>query len=110
MVACSFVAQGPLNDDEVGGRLDGADLTGGRHADEELATCGKELFGEKNRKGCADRASDDAVTSALMIELIQVSVVASPVAAAAGASGGREVAHNVAVRIKHADCWNCGLR
>ena len=110
MIARTFVAQGAVDHDEIRRRLHRSDLAGRRDADEKAATGREKLLGDQYGKGGADRATDDAVFVTFVTEDIQLGVVAGPAVVAAGAFGGTQVAHDVAIRIKNANVRNGDVR
>ena len=108
MVTGAFVAQRPLNDDEVRGRLHGTDLASRRHADKEPTARCEELFSDKDGERGADGAAHDAVLLPVITEDMQVGVVARPAGMRFGMSCGAQVPHNVAIRIQNAKLGNRG--
>ena len=50
MIACPFIAEGAVNDDEVGRRPSGQDLTGRGQAHQQAAATGEQLFRHKDRE------------------------------------------------------------
>jgi hypothetical protein len=106
VIAGAFVAQGAVDDDEVGRRLNRKDLAGRGHADEETAARGKQLFRNKHRKCGADRVADDAVLPLPAAKDVELGVVTGPAGMTVSAFRSTEVPHDVAVRIKNADFGN----
>src|SRR5262249_1482857 len=78
VVARALVAQGAINDDEIGRLAGWSNLPGRRKAQQEAATAGEKLFRHKNRKRRTNRAADNSHGRAFQRECIEVSVIARP--------------------------------
>ena len=79
MVARALVAEGRLDEDEVGRRPQGLDLPRRGDADQEFAAGREHLLGHQHRVGRADRATDDADRAPGFLEPVKDAVVAGPV-------------------------------
>src|SRR5579859_2462216 len=106
MIARALVAKRPFDDYKIGRHLDWKDLAGRCHADEKLATGGKELLGDQDREGCADGAADDAKAQPFMIEDMEVGVIAGPQRKTACTIRRKEMTNDVTVGIEDADFGN----
>jgi hypothetical protein len=59
MIAGSFVAERPIDENEVRRSANGQDLSARSHADEQLATRGEKLLRDEDRERRADLRTDD---------------------------------------------------
>src|SRR5262245_14696406 len=109
MVAGPLVAQGAVDQDEIGRWRLLHDLPRRRHADEKAASRDKELLGDEHREGGAHSAADDAQAFSRMLEFIQIGMVARPTERPTGPPGLDEHAYDVAVRIEDADLRHCSI-
>lgn len=108
MIARSFVAQGAVDQDELGGRSVVGDLAGGRDADEQPTAGGKKLLSYEHRKRGACRAADNAhLSDTVEVEDQKVGMVAGPPPMGTSGTGPLEVPHDVAVGIEHTH-WRNG--
>ena len=71
MVARAFVAQRPVDQDEIGRRPLRDDLPGRGHADEKAAAGDEQLLGQQHGERGADRAADDAEAFSGMLEFVE---------------------------------------
>jgi hypothetical protein len=101
--ARSFVAQGAVDEDEVGRVRERGELAGGADADDEGRAAGGELLGDEDRERGSDRAADDADVQATDIGGPHLRVVAGPAGLQAPQAGVDEVADDVTVGVEQAD-------
>src|SRR5689334_10417896 len=85
MMACSFVTQRAVDDDEIGRPAGGNDLPGRGEADQNAATAGEQFFRNQDSERSADGAADDAGRLAGEAEFVEFGVIAGP-----GGTCGRE--------------------
>src|SRR5262249_9176392 len=106
VIARAFIAQRTVDHDEIRRSLHVSNLPSRRDADEKTTPGGEKLLGDQDGKGGSDRATNDAAFVPLLAKDVQVGVVAGPAVVAAGAFGGAQIAHDVAVRIENTDFRN----
>jgi hypothetical protein len=103
MVAGSFVAQRPFDDDEIRRFAGGDDLPSRRQADQQATAARKQLLGDQNGEGCSNDPSNDANLPSGKGEYIELGVVTWPAREALCAPGPPKVAHDISVRIEKAN-------
>ena len=111
MVARAFIAQRTIDQDEVWCRPIVGYLTGGRDADQQVATGREELLGYKHSKGGTYRTTDHPDLADIVdFKDYQLSVIAGPTLMNAPRTPLLKVPHHVAVRVQHAGCGDAGKR
>jgi hypothetical protein len=106
MIAGALVAQGAINDDEIGSRARRCDLARGCEAEQEAAAAGEQFFGDQNGEWRADGTADDAHRLAGQFEGIQLRVVTGPAFERLRSAFLSQPPHHVAIRIKDAGRWH----
>jgi hypothetical protein len=103
VVARAFVAQRPVDRDEVGRRSDLRDLARRRDADEEAASRSEQLLRDQDSERGADGAPDNSGRPSFQVELEHLRVIASPTSAWPRRPGSPQVPDDIAVRVEDAD-------
>ncbi len=104
MIARAFVAESAVDQNKIRRWTDISNPTGRRHADEQLATGGEELFGHEYGEGGADGTANDAdLPDAFKFERQKLGVVASPALMNMAKACSLQMADDIAVRVKNAD-------
>src|SRR6516225_6771689 len=106
MVTRALIAQGAVDNNEIGRRPLWNNLARRGDADEEATSGDKQLFREQHGKRGAHGTADDAETLSQMIEFIKISMIACPVLAALRAPGFGERPQDVTVRIENTNFWH----
>jgi hypothetical protein len=99
VVARSFVSQCPVDHNKVRGRSCGLDLACRGKAYEELATGGKQLFGNQDSKRCPDDPADDAHVAPGERECVQFRMVAGPRLETSAEAALTKLPDEIAVRV-----------
>lgn len=79
VIARAFIAQGAVDQDEIGRFAQGGNLAGRGDADQEFTAAGKEFFGQQHGKGSADGTADDAKALPCQWKGIERGMVTSPI-------------------------------
>ena len=108
MVACPFVTQRPIDNDEIRRRSRSDDLAGRSEANEQPTAACEQFFRYENGERGAYDPADNACLSPGKRESIEFRVVAGPACKWRGSSRLAKRAHNVTVGIKnaHRRHWN----
>jgi hypothetical protein len=98
MVAGPFIAQGPVDHDEVRRRPRRENLTSRGEANHELAPAGEQLLSNKDGEG---RTNDPANNGE--VERVEFSVITRPTRERLCRPSAPQLAHQVAIRVQNAD-------
>gem|GEM_PF-5643259 len=110
MVTRSFVAERTLDENEVWRIVSGHNPSCGGYAYEKLATGGEQLLRKEYSERRPNCASHDAEFLIISFEPIEVGVVAGPRLVFVCFAGGRQLAHDVSIRIEYTEFRNCAFR
>jgi hypothetical protein len=104
VIARPLVPQRAVDQDEVWRGPDRSNLASGRDADQQTAAGREKLLGDQHREWRTDSAADNTyLADAIEIEGEKLGVIAGPSLMDVTGAGPFEVAHDIAVRIEHAD-------
>jgi hypothetical protein len=102
MVTGPFVAQGALDQHEIGWLPGRNKLSGGCDADQQPAPRCKQLLGDQHGERCANRTADHADGCRWRDEFLHLGMVAGPVWIQAGSSLF-QLAREIAIRVEETD-------
>src|SRR5215469_4051038 len=103
MIARAFIAQRPVDENEIGRLAVAAEPARRRHTDEQPTAAGKQLLGDQHRKGRTDCTADDAKLDAAVVKHVELGMIAGPTGMKLRPATGPEPAHHIAVGVENAD-------
>jgi hypothetical protein len=110
VIACAFVAQCPIDDNEIWWRPRSHDLPSRAEAYQQPTAACEQFFGYKHCEWRAHDPSDNAYLLSGKEECIQFGVIAWPACKGLGSAGLPKCPHKVAIGIqqahrRHQDSW-----
>src|SRR5665647_55788 len=101
--AGAFVAQGLVDEDEVGRVCQWLELAGGGDGDDQVSAAGEQLLGDQDGEGGSDCAADHSDSCPGQVGDAHVGVVARPAGVELSPAGVGEVGCDVPIGIEQTD-------
>jgi hypothetical protein len=99
MIACALIPESTVDDDEVGRRPGGHDLTGGGQAHQQTAPTREQFFSHQDCERGADYSTHNSDLNFANRERIEFGVVAGPVLKGSRLVGLSQLSNDIAIRV-----------